>query len=53
MLFMGSDPDSFKFTAAFVQMKEYGETRMDNSFIEGTNYIKVDTWKTVTNKNDD
>lgn len=47
MLFMGTDFNSFKFTAAFVQMKEYNQTRMGNSFIEGTKYIDVSTWKLV------
>ena len=47
MLFMGTDLDSFRFTAAFVQMKEYNQTRMGNSFIEGTKYIDVSTWKLV------
>ncbi|MBQ3015474.1 MAG: hypothetical protein IJD79_01700 [Clostridia bacterium] len=47
---IGLDADSFKFTAAFVQMKEYDEARMENSFIEGTKYITVSTWKTVSNE---
>ncbi len=47
---IGADADSFKFTAAFVQMKEYDVLRMDNSFIEGTKYITVSTWKTVSNE---
>ena len=49
-LFMGADLNSFKFTAAFVQMKEYNQTRMGNSFIEGTSYVDVETWKLVTKK---
>lgn len=44
---IGTNFDSIKFTAAFVQMKEYNQTRMDNSFIEGTSYVDVSTWKTV------
>ena len=53
MMFMGSDPNSFKFTAAFVQMKEYNQARMGNSFIEGTYYVDVETWKLVTKNNED
>ena len=52
-LFMGADLNSFKFTAAFVQMKEYNQTRMGNSFIEGTSYVDVETWKLVTKNNED
>lgn len=50
MLFMGLDIDSFKFTAAFVQMKEYNQARMGNSFIDGTLYVDVSSWKLVTKK---
>lgn len=46
-LFMSTDANSFKFTAAFVQMKEYGQPRMGNSFIDGTSYVDVTSWKAV------
>ena len=43
----GASANNFKFTAAFVQMKEYNQTRMGNSFIDGTSYVDVTTWKAV------
>jgi hypothetical protein len=46
---IGYSADSFRFTAAFVQMKEYDQNRMGNSFIAGTHYTKVSTWKVITN----
>ena len=46
---IGYRADSFRFTAAFVQMKEYDQNRMGNSFIAGTHYTKVSTWKVITN----
>ena len=47
---VGMSADSLKFTAGFVQMKEYNEARMGNSFIEGTHYTTPTGWKTVTNE---
>ena len=46
---IGNNADSLKFTAAFVQMKEYDQTRMANSFIDGTHYTTVSSWKVITN----
>ncbi|MBE6635106.1 MAG: hypothetical protein E7617_02735 [Ruminococcaceae bacterium] len=41
---IATDTDSFKFTAAFVQDKGYEEQRLNNSFIDGTHYLKPSSW---------
>lgn len=46
---LGDDRDSMQFTAAFVQDSGFSTKRLNNSFIPGTSYLNVGTWKLMTN----
>ena len=46
---LGKEKDSMQFTAAFVQDSGFMTERLNNSFIPGTSYINVGTWKLMTN----
>ncbi len=49
-ILLGLNESSLRFTAAFVQDRGYNDPRIANTFIEGTNYVKPETWIVFSNK---